>query len=111
MTTGAVVEGDDPGPLVCSCFAVGRNTILRAIEANGFTETHQVVSCLRAGGNCGSCLPEIKGLLGRTLSDTRHEPLQERSQQQHQAAADGAPPEDLQEQRRQGFEVAGVIIS
>jgi assimilatory nitrate reductase catalytic subunit len=66
MTTGAVVEGDDPGPLVCSCFAVGRNTILRAIEANGFTETRQVVSCLRAGGNCGSCLPEIKGLLGRT---------------------------------------------
>lgn len=66
MTTGAVVEGDDPGPLVCSCFAVGRNTILRAIEANGFTETRQVVSCLRAGGNCGSCLPEIKGLLGCT---------------------------------------------
>jgi len=66
MTTGAVVEGDDPGPLVCSCFAVGRNTILRAIEANGFTATRQVVSCLRAGGNCGSCLPEIKGLLGCT---------------------------------------------
>ena len=66
MTTGAVVEGQDPGPLVCSCFAVGRNTILRAIEANGFTDTRQVVSCLRAGGNCGSCLPEIKGLLGCT---------------------------------------------
>jgi assimilatory nitrate reductase catalytic subunit len=66
MTTGAVIEGADPGPLICSCFAVGRNTILRAIEANGFTETSQVVSCLRAGGNCGSCLPEIKGLLGCT---------------------------------------------
>jgi assimilatory nitrate reductase catalytic subunit len=66
MTTGAVIEGADPGPLVCSCFAVGRNTILRAIEANGFTQTSQVVSCLRAGGNCGSCLPEIMGLLGGT---------------------------------------------
>ena len=66
MTTGAVIEGADPGPLVCSCYAVGRNTILRAIEANGFTQTSQVVSCLRAGGNCGSCLPEIKGLLGCT---------------------------------------------
>jgi len=66
MTTGAVVEGEDPGPLICSCFAVGRNTILRAIEANGFTDTRQVVSCLRAGGNCGSCLPEIKGLLSCT---------------------------------------------
>jgi len=61
-----MVEGADPGPLVCSCFAVGRNTILSAIEANGFTEASQVVSCLRAGGNCGSCLPEIMGLLGCT---------------------------------------------
>jgi assimilatory nitrate reductase catalytic subunit len=63
LTTGAVVEGEAPGPLVCSCFAVGRNTILRAIEEHGFTHTRQVTSCLRAGGNCGSCLPEIAALL------------------------------------------------
>ena len=63
MTTGAVVEGDDPGPLVCSCFAVGRNTIRRAIEENGLSDTRQVGACLRAGTNCGSCLPEIKALL------------------------------------------------
>jgi len=63
MTTGAVVEGEDPGPLVCSCFAVGRNTIMRAIAEHKLTETSQVGSCLRAGTNCGSCLPEIKALL------------------------------------------------
>ncbi len=64
LTSGAVVEGEDPGPLVCSCFAVGRNTIRRAIEENGLTDTCQVSACLRAGSNCGSCLPEIKALLG-----------------------------------------------
>jgi assimilatory nitrate reductase catalytic subunit len=66
LTTGAVVEGEEPGPLVCSCFAVGRNTILRAIEEHGLTNTRQVGSCLRAGTNCGSCLPEINALLGGT---------------------------------------------
>ena len=35
-------------------------------ELSGFTEiTHekQVTACLKAGGNCGSCLPEIRGLI------------------------------------------------
>jgi assimilatory nitrate reductase catalytic subunit len=64
LTTGAVVEGEEPGPLVCACFSVGRNTILRAIEQHALTEARQVTSCLRAGGNCGSCLPEITALLG-----------------------------------------------
>jgi assimilatory nitrate reductase catalytic subunit len=64
LTTGAVVEGEDPGPLVCSCYAVGRNTICRAIEEQNLTEARQVGSFLRAGTNCGSCLPEIKALLG-----------------------------------------------
>jgi assimilatory nitrate reductase catalytic subunit len=54
----------DPGPLVCSCFAVGRNIIQRAIEEHELTDVRQVGACLRAGTNCGSCLPEIKALLG-----------------------------------------------
>jgi assimilatory nitrate reductase catalytic subunit len=54
----------DPGRLVCSCFGVGRNTILRAIEERGLTDARQVGACLRAGTNCGSCLPEINALLG-----------------------------------------------
>jgi assimilatory nitrate reductase catalytic subunit len=63
LTTGAVVEGEDPGPLVCSCFAVGRNTIQRAIEEQNLTDVRQVGACLRAGTNCGSCVPEIQALL------------------------------------------------
>lgn len=58
----------DAGPTVCSCFGVGRNTICAAIDKQGLTTPAQVTACLRAGGNCGSCLPEIKTL----LQEVRH---------------------------------------
>jgi len=53
----------DAGPLVCSCFRVGRNTISDAIKCHGLKSTEQVGSRLKAGTNCGSCLPEIGALL------------------------------------------------
>jgi assimilatory nitrate reductase catalytic subunit len=62
---------EDHGPLVCACFVVGRNTLRRAIAEHGCTDTRQVGARLRAGTNCGSCLPEIRALLaehGRTSS-------------------------------------------
>ncbi|NVO27287.1 molybdopterin-dependent oxidoreductase [Donghicola sp. C2-DW-16] len=53
----------DPGPVVCSCFAVGRNTIFREIEGKGLTTVEQIGACLSAGTNCGSCKSELAGLL------------------------------------------------
>jgi len=55
--------GPDPGPTVCSCFGVGRNTICTAIRERNLETTAQVTACLKAGGNCGSCVPEIGKLL------------------------------------------------
>jgi assimilatory nitrate reductase catalytic subunit len=55
--------GDDAGPLVCSCFAVGRDALRRIIATEGLTEARQVGERIRAGTNCGSCLPEIRALL------------------------------------------------
>lgn len=55
--------GPDPGPTVCSCFGVGRNTICTAIRERQLETTAQVTACLKAGGNCGSCVPEIGKLL------------------------------------------------
>ena len=55
--------GPDPGPTVCSCFGVGRNTICAAIKKQDLKTPAEVTACLRAGGNCGSCIPEIKSLL------------------------------------------------
>jgi assimilatory nitrate reductase catalytic subunit len=56
-------QGLDPGPTVCACFGVGRNTIRIAIEQHGLKDAAAVTACVKAGGNCGSCVPEIRALL------------------------------------------------
>ncbi|TXH04199.1 MAG: nitrate reductase [Nevskiaceae bacterium] len=63
----------DTGPTVCSCFGVGRNTITDAIRKRGLKTAGEVTACLKAGGNCGSCVPEIKSLIA--LCATSEEPL------------------------------------
>ncbi|MBT2117083.1 molybdopterin-dependent oxidoreductase [Dyella sp. LX-66] len=62
--------GGDPGPVVCSCFGVGRNTILDAIRANDLDLPAQITAELRAGGNCGSCIPELRRLIAETRAVT-----------------------------------------
>lgn len=54
---------DDQGRIVCSCFSVGINTLKRAIQKQNLTTTEQIGAALKAGTNCGSCIPEIKSLL------------------------------------------------
>jgi assimilatory nitrate reductase catalytic subunit len=58
--------GTDAGPVVCSCFGVGRNTISEAIRAKGLDTPAGVTAALRAGGNCGSCIPELRRLIAET---------------------------------------------
>lgn len=59
----------DTGPIVCSCFGVGRKTLCEAIGRDRLTTTQEVGKKLRAGTNCGSCLAEIRGLLVGTLAE------------------------------------------
>lgn len=59
----AAVGQKDVGPTVCACFGVGRNTILEAIEQQGLSSAEEIGNCLKAGTNCGSCIPELKSLL------------------------------------------------
>ena len=54
----------DIGKIVCACFNVGEKTILSAIKEGKLTTSQDVGRCCRAGTNCGSCVPEIKALLG-----------------------------------------------
>jgi assimilatory nitrate reductase catalytic subunit len=61
-----IAAGADVGPTVCSCFGVGRNTICDAIRTQGLQSTGEITACLKAGGNCGSCVPELKRLLAET---------------------------------------------
>jgi assimilatory nitrate reductase catalytic subunit len=55
--------GLESGPIVCSCFSVGRSTLLRAIRTQKLVSVDAIGKVLRAGMNCGSCVPELKALL------------------------------------------------
>ncbi|HTY65318.1 MAG TPA: (2Fe-2S)-binding protein [Alphaproteobacteria bacterium] len=48
---------------VCACFSVGRSVIERAIVERGPTSVAEIGAMVRAGSNCGSCVPEIKQIL------------------------------------------------
>ncbi|UMR31362.1 molybdopterin-dependent oxidoreductase [Massilia sp. MB5] len=69
----AIAQGEDAGPTVCSCFGVGRNTICGAIREKDLKSVAQVTACVKAGGNCGSCVPELKKLLAETLAEAAAE--------------------------------------
>jgi assimilatory nitrate reductase catalytic subunit len=49
--------------VVCSCFSVGINTLTRAIREQDLTTAEAIGQALKAGSNCGSCIPELKALL------------------------------------------------
>lgn len=53
----------NPGPVLCSCFGIGINTIIAAIETQGALSVEAIGEALGAGTNCGSCRPEIAELL------------------------------------------------
>ena len=63
LLAGKPMTGEvDQGETVCACFSVGKNSIQSAI-AGGCRSVEQIGSRLKAGTNCGSCIPELKKLL------------------------------------------------
>ncbi|MDD1607662.1 MAG: molybdopterin-dependent oxidoreductase [Methylococcaceae bacterium] len=63
LTGKPPLGGADVGAIICACFNVGEKTIKAAIKDKGLKTHQQVGQCLKAGTNCGSCIPEIKALL------------------------------------------------
>ncbi|HEY9148901.1 MAG TPA: molybdopterin dinucleotide binding domain-containing protein, partial [Gammaproteobacteria bacterium] len=59
------------GPTVCACFGVGRDTLRNAIREHGLNSIEAIAARLKAGSNCGSCIPELRTLLaeGETIQD------------------------------------------
>ncbi|WP_372523769.1 molybdopterin-dependent oxidoreductase [Sulfuricaulis sp.] len=65
LLTGIPPKGcRDMGRQVCACFGVGETAILEAIQSGCATAT-DIGARLKAGTNCGSCVPELKALLGQ----------------------------------------------
>ncbi len=52
-------------PVVCACFQIGVNAVRQAIESGSAKTVAEIGSTLRAGTNCGSCLPELKKIVAR----------------------------------------------
>ncbi|MDP3196112.1 nitrate reductase [Tabrizicola sp.] len=55
----------DAGPTVCACMNVGRNTICQAIATGRALTVAALGEALGAGTSCGSCRPELAGLITR----------------------------------------------
>jgi assimilatory nitrate reductase catalytic subunit len=53
----------DAGEIVCACFAVGLNTIRDTLRGGRIESVEALGAALRAGTNCGSCLPELARIL------------------------------------------------
>jgi assimilatory nitrate reductase catalytic subunit len=65
LLSGKSSDGlESRGPIVCACFGVGRTTICDAIAAGARTVSEIGVQ-LKAGTNCGSCIPEMKRLIAQ----------------------------------------------
>ncbi len=57
------------GRTICACFGVGLHTLHRTIASRKLTSVAEIGAVLRAGTNCGSCIPELKSILGETRMD------------------------------------------
>jgi assimilatory nitrate reductase catalytic subunit len=55
----------EAGPLICACFGVGLVAIRDAIVTGAVADVADIGRTLRAGTNCGSCVPELRGILER----------------------------------------------
>src|SRR5882672_129494 len=65
LLSGKSIDGlASAGPIVCACFGVGRTTICDAIVA-GANSPGEIGARLKAGTNCGSCIPELKRLIAQ----------------------------------------------
>ena len=63
------VTSDDADRTVCACFAVGLKKLHRSIIERLLTSIAEIGAALRAGTNCGSCVPELNAILAATRSD------------------------------------------
>jgi assimilatory nitrate reductase catalytic subunit len=65
LLSGKSMDGlASAGPIVCACFGVGRATVCDAIAA-GAGSAAEIGLQLKAGTNCGSCIPEMKRLIAQ----------------------------------------------
>jgi assimilatory nitrate reductase catalytic subunit len=69
LLAGRALAGSDPGALICSCFGVGSKAIAACARELGAAATPaEIGKRLKCGTNCGSCIPEIQGIIRETAA-------------------------------------------
>jgi assimilatory nitrate reductase catalytic subunit len=64
-------QQEDAGRIICACYQVGIKTIQHAIENKRLATVEAIGEAIKAGTNCGSCVPELRKLL---LAEKHQEP-------------------------------------
>jgi len=59
----------DSGKIVCACFNVSEAAIKTLVRSGGASDVGGIGRELKAGTNCGSCIPELRQLLTVTARD------------------------------------------
>jgi assimilatory nitrate reductase catalytic subunit len=60
--------GADQGPIVCACFGVGFNRIVEVILGENLRSVEAIGRQLKAGTNCGSCMPELRRIFANAIA-------------------------------------------
>lgn len=60
---GEKLQVTDEGKLVCECFGITDEKIRREIRENNLHTVEDVTNFTKAGGGCGSCVPDIEKIL------------------------------------------------
>lgn len=64
LLAGRAMNGAaNEGALICACFGVGRNRIAHAVAVEECQTVEAIGASLRAGTNCGSCIPELRKII------------------------------------------------
>ena len=57
------LKHEEEGKLVCKCFGITDNQIIKAIRENNLQTVEEVTNFTKAGGACGTCLDAIAQIL------------------------------------------------
>ncbi len=60
---GTVAEHSHEGELICECFGIFDEEILRAIKENDLKTVDDITNFTKAGGGCGKCIDDLDRLL------------------------------------------------
>ncbi|NLF85031.1 MAG: Fe-S cluster assembly protein NifU [Lentisphaerae bacterium] len=55
--------------IICACFGVSENEVLRVVRENSLTTVEQITNFCKAGGGCGQCKPELQALLDQVEAE------------------------------------------